>query len=131
MCFSFFKKHEAFFYFLFRITAGFLFFSHGYQKFGGLGGGTFPALSLMWFAGIIEIAVGLGIFFGVFTRLAALGGAIQMVVAYFKVHAAQGLHPLINKGELAFLYFVIFLVILVYGAGKWSLGKVLFKKDVF
>ncbi|MEK6903950.1 MAG: DoxX family protein [Nanoarchaeota archaeon] len=130
MYFAFFKKHEGIFYFLFRITVGFLFFSHGYDKFGGFGGTTFPAFSLMWLAGIIEIAVGLGIFFGVFTRLAALGGAVQMAVAYFKVHAAGGLHPLINKGELALLYFVIFLIILIYGAGKWSLGTALFKKEV-
>ena len=66
-----------------------------------------------------------------FTRLAAAVSAIEMVIAYFKVHAPNGLIPLVNQGELALLYFVAFLVLMVYGAGKWSLEKALMKKEAF
>ena len=124
-------------YFIFRVFIGLLFLQHGLQKlfgaFGGIAGNGQPVelFSLFGLAGLIEFVAGIAIAVGLFTRLAAFISAIEMVVAYFMVHIPNGLIPLLNQGELALLYFASFLVIMVYGAGKWSLEKALMKKEAF
>ena len=127
--------NKDYFYFVFRVFVGLLFLQHGLQKlfgmFGGLGGQPAELLSLMGLAGIIETFGGLGIALGLFTRLVAFVAGIEMLVAYFMAHVPNGPVPLLNFGELPLLYFASFLVIMVYGAGKWSLEKALMKKEVF
>jgi putative oxidoreductase len=54
-----------------------------------------------------------------------------MVYAYLMVHASHGWMPIANKGELALLYLSGFLVLIAYGAKKWSLERALFKKESF
>ncbi|MDP3734508.1 MAG: DoxX family protein [Nanoarchaeota archaeon] len=129
------EKHKDKLYLILRVVVGFLFLQHGGQKlfgwFGGLGGSSAPLLSLMGLAGIIELFGGLMIVLGLFNRLAALLGAIEMLVAYFMVHFPQGWNPMSNGGELALLYFAAFLVILAMGNGKWSLERALLKKEMF
>jgi len=128
---------ENYFYSIFRIIISLLFFMHGAQKlFGWMGGidgnGATPELaSLAWFAGLIEVAVGLLVLLGVFTRIAATIGALEMIVAYFMVHLRIGFNPLLNGGELALIYLVSFLIIIYYGAGKWSLEKSLSRTETF
>lgn len=59
---------------------------------------------------------------GLFTRFAALGGAIAMSVAFFLVHdmRLKGANP----GELAFIYLAGFLTIFLAGPGRFALdGK--------
>ena len=120
---------ENFAYAVFRIVVSLMFFLHGTQKifgfFGGVDGmgGTVPVAGLIWFAGLIEVVVGALVFFGVFTRLASLVAVIEMLIAYLIVHLPAGLNPILNKGELAIMYLVSFLVIFRYGGGKMSLGK--------
>ena len=127
--------NKDYFYFVFRVLVGLLFLQHGLQKifgmFGGVGGNTVPLMSLFGAAGLIELIAGIAITLGLFTRLAAAISAIEMLVAYFMVHASGSLIPLVNQGELALLYFAAFLILTAYGAGKWSLEKVLMKKEVF
>ncbi|MFA5961247.1 MAG: DoxX family protein [Parcubacteria group bacterium] len=123
-------------YTVFRLIVSAMFFMHGAQKFfglfGGIGGhGAVPFFSLFWFAGLVEVVVGLLVFFGVFTRLAALLGVIEMLVAYFLVHFPAGLNPLFNGGEVALLYLASFLVMFRYGAGKLSLEKKIRKRELF
>ena len=122
-------------YFIFRIFIGLLFAQHGLQKilgaFGGVGGKAVPLMSLFGAAGLIELIAGFAIAFGVFTRLAAFISAIEMLVAYFMAHAPGGLIPIVNKGELALLYFAAFLVLMKTGAGKWSAEKAILKKEFF
>src|SRR3989338_7442372 len=121
--------NKDYFYFEFRVFVGLLFLQHGLQKlfgaFGGVGGQPVELLSLFGAAGLIEFLGGIAITLGLFTRLAALIAGIEMLAAYFMVHAPNGLIPLVNQGELALLYVASFLVIMVYGAGKWSIEKVL------
>ena len=81
-------------YVLFRVLIGLMFFLHGWDKIVAKG---MPIGSLFGVAGVIELVVGLGIFFGVWTRLAALGGAVQMLVAYIMKHASGGLSPLVTE----------------------------------
>ncbi len=127
--------NKDYFYFVFRVFVGLLFLQHGLQKlfgmFGGLGGQPAELFSLMGLAGIIETFGGVAIALGLFTRLVAFVTAVEMAVAYFMAHAPNGPIPLTNFGELPLLYFASFLVIMVYGAGKWSLEKALMKKEVF
>jgi putative oxidoreductase len=115
-------------YLLFRLLVGLMFFLHGWGKLFVKGNALG---SLMGVAGLIEILVGLGVFFGFFTRLAAVGGAGLMIVAYFKAHAGNGLSPLANGGELAVMYFAAFLVLFAYGAGKMCLEKQIIHRETF
>ena len=121
------KKYADVFYFVFRVIVGILFLMHGLQKLfglsGGVGGGTVQLVSLFGFAGIIELIGGLLITIGLFARWGALFGIIDMIGAWIVVHIPQGWNPLLNGGELPFLFLASFLVILAYGPGKWSLMK--------
>lgn len=105
---------------LFRIAVGLLFLAHGAQK---LFGGSFDATSLMGVAGLIEFVGGLLITLGLFTRTTALVCAVEMFGAYFIAHAGNALSPLANKGELALLYAVSFLLLLFKGAGDFALDN--------
>jgi putative oxidoreductase len=118
------EKHSDKFYFAFRVLVGLLFAQHGLQKiFGLLGGNVAETFSLMWFAGIIELAGGILIAIGLLTRITALIAGVEMLVAFFKAHAPQGLIPIMNKGELALLFFAAFLILMSKGAGKWGLDN--------
>ncbi|MEK6939861.1 MAG: DoxX family protein [Nanoarchaeota archaeon] len=120
-------------YALFRIVVGLMFVQHGAQKlFGWFGGKAVESLvSLMGVAGMIEFIGGLAIALGFFSRLASVGGIAVMIGALATVHFPQGLIPIVNKGELALLFLVCFIVIVVHGNGKWSLEQSLLKKEVF
>jgi putative oxidoreductase len=115
---------------LLRMVAGFTFSLHGAQKlfgaFGGMGGhGARAAMfSLIWFAGVLELAGGLLILAGFFTRPVAFILCGEMAVAYFRVHAMRGFWPILNGGELAVLYCFIFLCLAVSGPGPISLDRV-------
>jgi len=127
--------NKDYFYFVFRVLVGLLFLQHGLQKlfgmFGGLGGNSAELFSLMGLAGIIETLGGLGIAFGLFARLWAFFASIELLIAYFMAHVPNGLIPIVNKGELALLYVAVFLVIMAFGARRWSLEKAIFKKEIF
>lgn len=117
-------KYKDYAYVVFRVLIGILFFLHGTQKLLGWFGGSAAGLaSLLWWAGLIELVAGIALVLGLFTRWVAAISAVEMAVAYVMVHASQGLNPLLNKGELALLYLVAFLVLATRGAGKWGLQK--------
>ena len=120
------EKWNKWLYLLSRVLVGLMFILHGWSKLAG----GFQA-NLMGVAGIVEVLVGAGLLLGFFTRLAATAGAVTMLVAYFKVHAMQGLNPLNNGGELALAYLFVFFWFMKDGAGMWSLEKQLLKKEKF
>ena len=124
-------KGKGVLYLLFRLVFGVLFLMHGLMKFGIPGGTAMDLASMMGVAGVLELAIGLALILGLFTRLAALVGVVEMLVAYFMVHFPQGMNPLSNNGELALLFFGAFLVVLVYGNGEFSVESVLMKKETF
>lgn len=124
------SKYGTQFYGVFRVLVGLMFFMHGAGKLFGWFGGTAQAVgSLIGVAGVVETLVGLALVLGLWSRLAALGGAITMLVAYFYMHL--GWNPLTSGGELAVMYFVAFLVIMRDGAGSWSLEKHIWGKEKF
>jgi putative oxidoreductase len=111
---------------LFRIVVGFLFTFHGTAKLFGWpnseGGGAVPVGTWpYWWAGVIELVVGLLLVAGLFTRLAALLGSGTMAFAYFTVHQPKALWPIDNGGELAALYCFAFLLIAFAGPGALAI----------
>lgn len=112
---------------VFRVAAGLLFAQHGAQKlfgllggFGGTAGAKAPLMSLMGLAGVLEFGGGLLIAAGLFTRPVAAVLAVEMTVAYFMAHVPQGLWPIQNQGELAFLYGACWVYFATHGAGPFS-----------
>jgi putative oxidoreductase len=67
---------------------------------------------------------GIALVIGLLTQLAALGIACTMLYAIFLVHLAQG-DPFVSQGgssyELAAVYLAIMAVLLLRGAGAYSL----------
>jgi putative oxidoreductase len=111
---------------LLRLVAGFLFCCHGAQKLFGVLGGHPQHEGMMLVAAIIEFFGGIMIALGFLARFAAFFASGEMAVAYFTVHVHGGLFPIVNKGELAVLYCFVFLYILFYGSGPWSVDALLF-----
>lgn len=122
---------------LVRIVVGYMFLLHGTAKFFEFpvsmtgGNGAVELFSLYGAAAILELVGGVLIILGLFTRPTAFLLSGQMAYAYFIVHGAGGnlLQPMLNKGELAALYSVVFLLFVFVGAGKWSLDSKLFGKN--
>jgi len=107
---------------LLRVGAGLLFAQHGAMKlFGSFGGTAVPLVSQMGLAGVLELFGGLMLAFGILTRPVAVIQVALMIAAYFIGHASAGLAPIVNGGELALLYALVFALIAVAGPGKWSL----------
>ncbi|MFH1401088.1 MAG: DoxX family protein [Nanoarchaeota archaeon] len=121
-------KAQPTLYLIFRLLVGYMFALHGMQKLGLLGGDAMTGLFLV--VGIGELLVGLGVFFGVLTRLAAIGGMIIMIGAIIMAHPPM-LNLLATKGEAAYLNLAAFLVLLVMGSGNWGLERMIFKKETF
>ena len=108
-----------------RIVSGLLFFEHGLQKFAGFPPGPMAGAGLQFnhlghYAGIIELACGLLIAIGLFTRAAAFLASGTMAVAYWYAHAPQDFFPVNNGGDAAILYCFVFLYLVFAGAGPLS-----------
>ena len=108
-----------------RIVSGLLFLQHGTAKY--LKIPALPAFakvdptSLSGVAGMFELAGGVLLILGLFTRCAAFVLSGLMAFAYFLAHAPRGFFPIANAGELAVLYCFVFLYIAAAGPGPWSL----------
>ncbi len=87
-----------------------------------LGIGSVLSLGLAVFA---EFFCSLAIGFGILTRLATIPLMITMLVATFIEHGAG---PWATK-ELAFVYFLIYLAILIAGPGKYSVDRKVVQKN--
>jgi putative oxidoreductase len=116
-----------------RVVVGASMLTHGIPKLqmlfaGGeiqfpdpLGIGAILTLVLVVFAeGLCSVLLILGML----TRLASIPLVINMAVAFFVIHGADPL----EKKELALFYLLIYLTLLVFGGGKYSLDKV-FRKN--
>jgi len=119
-----------------RLTIGLMFACHGGQKILG-----FPpserglATNLTGLtAGWIELSCGFLISLGFLTRLAAFIASGEMALAYFLTsfsgktlnHAPSMLErllPILNNGELPVLLCLMFLLVVFYGPGRWSIDS--------
>ncbi|BBX25138.1 DoxX family protein [Mycolicibacterium alvei] len=111
---------------LFRVVLGFMFAVHGASKLfawpvdsgaGAVPVGNWP----YWYAGVIELVLGLLIMVGLFTRIAAFLASGQMAFAYFTEHQPKGLLPIENGGEPAVLFCFGFLLLAAIGGGAYAL----------
>jgi putative oxidoreductase len=106
-----------------RIMTGLLFMEHGTQKLLGFppAANPGPALfSLLGVQGILELAGGLLIVLGLFTRPVAFILAGDMAVAYFMSHAPRAFFPIstevISRSFTASYFFTLPLRVRVFGA---------------
>jgi putative oxidoreductase len=107
-----------------RIIAGLQFLQHGTQKFFSFPTRAMAApelTSLLGVQGCLEVAGGLLIIFGLFTRPVAFLLAGDMAVAYFMAHFPRNFFPALNGGDLAILFCFVFLYLAAAGGGPWSL----------
>lgn len=127
-----------------RLTLGIVMFPHGAQKMLGWFGGHGFSATMGFFTGtmhipaplaflaiLAEFAGSLGLIVGLFSRLAALGIAVNMTVAILTVHLANGFFMNwagSQKGE-GFEYHLmalgLALIVIVHGAGAVSLDRLL------
>lgn len=119
--------------FILRVGTAAIMLTHGIPKllmlFGGgeiafadpIGLGMEVSLTLVVFA---EVICSILILLGLGTRLAAIPLIINMSVAFFIFHAQD---PFKAK-ELALIYLLIFVILLITGSGKYALDHYLLKK---
>jgi putative oxidoreductase len=129
-----------------RVTLGIVMFPHGAQKMLGWFGGQGFAATMGGFehqgipavfaclAILAEFLGGLGLIFGLLSRIAAFGILCNMVVAVLRVHASNGLFMNwtgTHKGEgfeYHLLAIAMAIVVMAAGAGAWSLDRRLARK---
>ncbi len=107
-----------------RIVAGLIFLEHGTQKILGFPPGEtalVDAMTMSWWAGILELVLGALITLVLFTRLAAFIASGEMAFAYWIAHAPRDFFPVNNAGDAAILYCFVFLFLVFAGPGRWSL----------
>jgi len=116
-----------------RIAGGALMLTHGIGKFvllfgsdtiqfpDPIGFGATTSLALTVFA---EVVCAILLIIGLTTRFAAFSLLFTMLVAALIVHAPD---PFVRQ-ELPLLYASIYLVILIAGAGKFSIDKLITNK---
>ena len=117
-------------YCVMRIVIGLLFACHGGTKILGFPASQYgPATNTLGHVtGWIEFICGFSVALGLFARVGAFFASGEMAVAYFMTSAGRGFFPIANGGEVAVAYCFVFLFIVFYGAGRWSIDLVLKEK---
>jgi putative oxidoreductase len=115
-----------------RLIVGLMLACHGAQlvlgQFGGMPGSNNPVSQI---GGWLQLAGGLLVAFGLFTRIVAFILSGEMAVAYFMFHVAHAattmakIFPILNKGELAVFYCWFFFFVFFYGSGRWSIDALM------
>jgi putative oxidoreductase len=127
---------------LLRVVVGLIFMAHGSQKlFGMFGGyglegtgqymaslGLNPGYLMALMSGSAEFFGGLFLFLGLLARPAAVVLIVMLVVAIFSVHIHNGLFMANNGYEYALSLLVAAFAVLVEGAGRLSLDRVIASK---
>jgi putative oxidoreductase len=113
---------------LLRIVSGLLFLHVGMQLLFGFPAPTYPAPpaemhTIMTIAGTLELAGGLLLLIGLFTRPAAFVLSGMMAVAYWGFHFPMDPWPANNMGAPAILFCFVYLYIFVAGPGAWALDN--------
>ncbi|MBJ9977297.1 DoxX family protein [Pseudomonas sp. S75] len=122
-----------------RILVGLIFMAHGAQKLFGLFGGyglegtgqwmesigLTPGYAMALLSGSAEFFGGLAVVLGLLARPAALVLSVTLIVAIFTVHIGNGLFMSNNGSEFALALLGGTLAILIEGAGRLSLDRLL------
>lgn len=120
-----------------RLALGIVFFAHGWQKIDQMGAegvtGFFDSLGIpfpAFFAILIialELVGGAALILGILTHWIAKLFAIEMLVAFLLVHLENGVFVQNGGFELVLVLMAGAISLVITGAGKWSLGHMLFK----
>ena len=123
-----------------RLALGAIFIYHGYPKLFSGAQTTQQIMQMfqhfglpgyfVYVAGVLECAGGLLLVLGLFTPIAALLLAIEMLVAIWRVHLPQGPITEMKNYELPLLCFAASFLLASFGAGKISLDYPLFANRV-
>lgn len=122
-----------------RILVGVIFMAHGAQKLFGLFGGyglegtgqwmesigLAPGYFMALLSGSAEFFGGLALVVGLLARPAALALTVTLVVAIFSVHIGNGLFMSNNGYEFALALMAGTLAVLIEGAGRLSLDRLI------
>ncbi|MFK3772675.1 DoxX family protein [Pseudomonas sp. NPDC089406] len=122
-----------------RILVGLIFMAHGAQKLFGLFGGyglegtgqwmesigLAPGYLMALLSGSAEFFGGLALVIGLLARPAALALAVTLVVAIFSVHIGNGLFMSNNGYEFALALLAGSVAVLIEGAGRLSLDRLI------
>lgn len=114
-----------------RVIFGILFFTHGVDKmmnFNSLvdsypsvfGFGSYMTLMVTIFC---EFCCSLFLIAGLLVRIMTIPMIIAMSVAFFDVHDAM-----MPEGELALIYFIMFIILFLVGPGRYSIDYLIDKK---
>jgi putative oxidoreductase len=109
-----------------RIVAGLLLLEHGTAKLLGFPHSPmFDHLTPVFFsAGVIELVGGALILLGLFSRVAAFVASGETAAAYWTYHVPHGgPFPVLNQGDAAILFCVVFLYIAAAGPGPWAINR--------
>jgi putative oxidoreductase len=107
-----------------RIVVALLFLEHGLSKYVGFPApspASFQVFGILGLAGAIEVAAGVLVAIGLFTRVAAFIASGEMAFAYFMAHFPKSFFPMINGGDAAVLFCFLFLFFAFEGGGAWSI----------
>ena len=121
---SFRGKGVSLLIFVVRVFFGVLFFTHGLDKMMNfnsivdnypsvLGFGSYMTLMV---SVICELGCSLFLIAGLLVRIITIPMIISMGVAFFDVHDAM-----MPEGELALIYFIIFILLFLVGPGRYSI----------
>lgn len=124
-------KGVSFLILLVRVFFGVLFFTHGLDKMMNfnsivdtypdvLGFGSYMTLMVSIFC---EFCCSLFLIAGLLVRIMTVPMIISMGVAFFDVHDAM-----MPEGELALIYFIVFIILFLTGPGKYSFDYLIDKK---
>lgn len=123
-----------------RLVVGLIFLSEGIQKFilpEVVGAGRFEKIGFsnpeFWaaFTGIFEILCGTLVLLGFLTRMAAIPLLIIMITAFIKTKMPildeRGFWAFAHEYRTDFAMTLLSVYLIIFGAGKWSVDKALFK----
>ena len=118
-----------------RVAVGLVFVAHGWQKLfsNGIDGtsaffdqvGVPAASAAAWFAAVVELVGGAALVLGLAVPVAGLLLLVDMIGAFFFVHAGAGLFVDQGGYELVLALGVAALVLAVVGAGRFSVDHLL------
>lgn len=117
---------------LIRIASSLAFLYHGsgilFGAFGGAGPQGFAAfthlpLTIVYLVGLAQIAGGVAVLLGVFTRVGAACLIVIMLGAIFMVHLEHGFDVGRNGFEYALTQLLIALALVIAGPGSYSLAS--------
>lgn len=125
------SKGISFLILVLRIFFGILFLTHGLDKLMNfnvlsetypsvLGFGSYMTLMVSIFS---EFCCSLFLISGLLIRITVLPMIASMAVAFFDIHDAM-----FPEGELALIYLIVFCILYVTGAGRYSLDYLIDRK---